>query len=271
MTAANKKIAFLGAGNMAEAIITGLVHSRLIAPENIIASDVKTDRLTYLSSKFKIKVATDNFSAIKPAGTIFLCVKPQMMEELLCASGLKISPKQLVISIAAGITTKYIESYLVKGVPVVRAMPNTPLLSGAGATALCPGKYANKIHVSAAKKLFSASGIVEETTEAKINAVTALSGSGPAYVFYLAELLKSAGAEMGLAEDVSDRLARQTVFGAGKMLVEQKAPASLMRKNVTSPGGTTEAALKYLEKNGFARIFKEAVKKAKKRAGDLSR
>ena len=150
-------------------------------------------------------------------------------------------------------------------------MPNTPLMAGAGATAVCKGLSSKKTHINESKKIFSVSGSVVEVTEDKINAITALSGSGPAYVFYLAEMLKDAGVEMGLKEDIADELSRQTIYGAGKMLKEQNVPASEMRKKVTSPGGTTEAAITYLDKKSFSKIFKDGVKQAKKRAGSLSK
>jgi pyrroline-5-carboxylate reductase len=267
----NTKIAFLGAGNMAEAIIAGIAGSKLVPPQRITASDVRKERLNYLKKKFGIKAADGNRSAVKASKIIFLCVKPQSMEELLSEIGPFIRPSQLVVSIAAGITTRFIEGYLTKNVPVVRAMPNLPLLAGEGVAGICRGRAAKKAHAGIVKKIFSASGLVVEIPEKKINAVTALSGSGPAYVFYLAEMLKTAGTEMGLAEDIADRLARQTVFGAGKMLKEQELSASQMRKNVTSPGGTTEAAVKHLEMKKFSKIFVEAVKLARKRAGELSK
>jgi pyrroline-5-carboxylate reductase len=150
-------------------------------------------------------------------------------------------------------------------------MPNTALLCGAGATAVSGGKYAKKRHIALAKNIFSVSGSVVEISESKINAVTALSGSGPAYVFYLAELLKTAGIKMGLEGGIAEKLSRQTVYGAGKMLKERDIAASELRKNVTSPGGTTEAALNYLLKKDFAGIFIEAVKQAEKRANALAR
>lgn len=267
----NKKIAFLGAGNMAEAIIAGIVKSKLTAPNNVMASDVRKDRLNYLHKKFGIKAAAGNVSAVKAANIIFLSVKPQSMEELLREIGHIIKPSQLVVTIAAGLTTNFIERSVSRGVAVVRVMPNLPLLAGEGAAGVCRGRNAKKSHAETVKKIFSASGVVVEVPEKNINAVTALSGSGPAYVFYLAEMLKSAGIEMGLPGDMSDNLARQTVFGAGKMLREKDIPASQMRKNVTSPGGTTEAAIKYLEQKHFSKIFIEAVKQAKKRAGELSK
>jgi len=178
MSGFNTKIAFLGAGNMAEAIISGLVNSGLVEPRNISASDVRVERVKYLQKKYRIKAEKDNISAIKNSKIIFLCVKPQAMEELLCGTGLKFNTNQFIISIAAGITTAYIERFLIKGVPVVRAMPNTPLMAGAGAAGVCAGKYAKKTHVATAVKLFSASGTAVVVPEKKINAVTALSGSG---------------------------------------------------------------------------------------------
>lgn len=265
------KIAFLGGGNMAEAMIAGLLKSGSARRKDIVAADVSSKRRKYLKNKYGISTEPGNQEAVKGSGTVVLAVKPQVMEEVLKAVGALVVPGQLVVSIAAGITTRYIEKFLKSGVAVVRAMPNTPLLAGAGATAVCRGKFASKKHLNAAKNIFSVSGTVVETTEDRINAVTALSGSGPAYVFYMAELLKSVGVEMGLKENVADALARQTIFGAGLMLKEQDTEAQDLRRMVTSPGGTTEAALKYLHKNRFAEIFKSAVKQAKKRAGALSK
>ena len=256
---------------MAEAIIAGLVKSGQNLPKDIIVLDVNPVRRELLKKKYKVNVTDTSKTSIEGSGVVILAVKPQVIEGLLKETGRYFKPGQLVVSIAAGITIGYIERFLKPGIPVVRTMPNTLLLCGAGATAVSGGKYAEKQHIETVKKLFSVSGSVVKIPESKLNAVTALSGSGPAYVFYLAELLKAAGIKMGLKDDIADKLSRQTVYGAGKMLKERDSAASELRKNVTSPGGTTEAALNYLFKKDFAGIFIEAVKQAEQRADELAR
>ncbi|MFH1367729.1 MAG: pyrroline-5-carboxylate reductase [Elusimicrobiota bacterium] len=268
----NKNIAFLGSGKMAEALISGFIKSRLAPASAITAVDIDLKRLSFLKRKYRIKTSTDKLSALKKANIIFLAVKPRQMEGLLCEAGLRIRKNQLVISIAAGITTKWIERFLIKGVPVVRTMPNTPAAFGCGATGIAKGRWAKAAHLSTAKKLFDQTGITAALPESKIDAVTAVSGSGPAYVFLLAELLEQAAKDLGLAGNTARDFSRQTVIGAGEMLKRcPETPAARLRKNVTSPGGTTEAAIKTLARNKFAEIFKKAVKRAKERAKELSR
>jgi pyrroline-5-carboxylate reductase len=237
----------------------------------VVASDVSPERRSLLKKKFGICVTDSNSVAIESSKIVIFAVKPQVIGDVLNETGRFFKQGQVIISIAAGITIRYIENHLKPGLPVVRTMPNTPLLCGAGATAVSGGKYAKKRHLELAKKIFSISGCVVDVPEGQLNAVTALSGSGPAYVFYLAELLKNAGVKMGLKEEMADRLSRQAIYGAGKMLKERANPASELRKNVTSPGGTTEAALKHLVKRNFAGIFIGAVKQAKKRADTLAK
>ena len=266
-----KNIVFLGAGNMAEALIKGMVGSGLVLPSCITATDTRPERLAYLRRKLRIKTLRDNRTAVGNADIIFLAVKPQQMESVLSETGASLRPSQIVISIAAGITSGYIERFLPKGTPVIRSMPNTPALLGAGAIALAAGKCATRAHIALSKILFSVSGAVVELPEAQINAVTALSGSGPAYVFYLAEAMTKAGVALGLPDDIAALLARQTVFGAGKMLGELSTPTAELRRNVTSPGGTTAAAIEVLEKNKFADTLCRAIGRAEKRARELAR
>lgn len=271
MTVINKKIAFIGAGNMAEALLAGLITCKTVPAKNIIAADIRAERRNYLKKKYKVSVTNLAAEAIGRADVIFLSVKPQQMEGLLLQAGSGIKSTQLVISIAAGITTRCIEGFLPKGTAVIRSMPNTPALLGAGAIAVSKGRYAGNKDVALAVKLFSSSGAVLELPESKINAVTALSGSGPAYVFYLCEAMARGGVLAGLSKEVADKLARQTVFGAGKMLAELAIPADELRRNVTSPGGTTEAAVAYLESNDLAEIMAQAVGRARKRAEELAK
>ncbi len=266
-----KRIVFLGAGNMAEALVSGLVNSNLVSPSFITVTDVRPERLQYMADKYAVAVTPDNKAAVARADIIFLAVKPQQIEKVLQDIADTVRPAQIVVSIAAGITTGFIEKLITKGTPVIRTMPNTPALLSAGAVALCGGSSAGQYHRDIVKSLFLPVGMVVELTEDKLNAVTALSGSGPAYVFYLAEAMEQAGKEMGIPDDLSSRLARQTVFGAGKMLAELPATAAELRKQVTSPGGTTEAAIGYMQEKDFLRTVKDAVIQAQKRAQELSK
>lgn len=271
MKSLNKNILFIGAGNMAEALIGGIAGAGLVPAKKITATDIKPERLAYLKKKFGVSVALDATSAARTADVVFLAVKPQQMETALKALAPSVQKGCLVISIAAGVTAQYVGSFLKKGTPVVRSMPNLPVLLGAGAIAISAGKHAVKSHLLLAQRLFESSGTVVILPEKAIDAVTALSGSGPAYVFLLAEVLQQAGEKMGLPTELAATLARQTVYGSGKMLAELATPAAELRRNVTSPGGTTEAALRRLEAGGYASLFTEAIFSARKRAGELSR
>jgi pyrroline-5-carboxylate reductase len=269
--AIQKRIVFIGSGNMAEALISGLVGSGLVGKKNLTSTDVRHERLRYLKKKYGINTTADNREAIQTADIIFLAIKPQHMEDFLKEASPAFRKGQLVITIAAGITTDYIAKQLPDGIAIVRAMPNTPALIAEGAIGLAKGGAARPAHLALAKRLFSTVGIVVELPESAINAVTALSGSGPAYAFYLCEAMVQAGIDMGLQAEVADLLARQTMKGAGKMLAAMKTPVAELRKNVTSPGGTTAAALNHMEKKHFHDIVVDALQQAKKRAGELSR
>lgn len=265
-----EKIVFLGAGNMAEALISGIVKSGLADKGKIIATDIRSERLNYIKKKFGIKISSENKKAVTESKTIVLAVKPQQIKGLLGEIGERVRKEQLVISIAAGIPTKYIERFFGKKIPVVRVMPNTPALVSEGASVLTPGKYANKKHLEIAKKIFSAVGYVTQLPEELMNAVTALSGSGPAYVFFLAEILVESAKKMHLPEKIAQELVNQTILGAGKMLKTTGESAQNLRQKVTSPGGTTEAAIKYLESKKFKEAFIQALLKARKRAQELT-
>lgn len=256
---------------MAGALIGALTASRLVKPANITASDTRKEQLVLIKKKNKIKIAINNSDTVKNSDIIFLAVKPQQMEALLKDTGHLFHHSQIVISIAAGITTSYIEKFMPENVCVIRVMPNTPALIGAGASVVCGGKNAGQKQMRLAEKLLSTAGLVVEIDERQINSVTALSGSGPAYVFYIAELLEQAGIEMGLPQNISSALARQTVYGAGNMLQCLPDTAARLRQNVTSPGGTTEAALNYLATKKFDKIFIQAVHRAQKKAEELSK
>lgn len=264
----NQTIAFIGAGNMAEALIRGLLAAGTVTPSQIIAADVRPERLDYIHRTYNVCTSRDNAQAAQRADIVVLAVKPQQMSSVL--SSLHPSESALIVSIAAGFTTARIERELGGSPRVVRAMPNTPALVGAGATALCKGRFATEEDLSAAEKLLNAVGIVVRVEETAMDAVTALSGSGPAYVFLMAEALVSAGIEAGLSEPVARQLAIQTVCGAGRLLAESDESPQQLRRKVTSPGGTTEAALRVMTERGFATILADAVQAAVRRSRELS-
>lgn len=264
----NEKVCFIGAGNMAEALISGIIKSG-ISGKNILAYDVSSKRLNYISKKFGIKKTSGNIAAVKTSGIVFIAVKPNQVEEVLKEISCGVNGKKFVISIAAGIRTFKIEKYL-KKIPVVRVMPNTPALLGMGAIAITAGKYAKSGALKIAEKLLSSCGIVVTVKEKDMDAVTAVSGSGPAYVFYIAELMKKTAVKMGLSEKTAKALVNQTLLGASNMLSASDETPEALRKKVTSKGGTTEAAFKHLLKKGFGNIFQEAIVAAQKKSKQMS-
>jgi pyrroline-5-carboxylate reductase len=268
MSLKNNTIAFIGAGNMAEALIRGLLANKVLPASRIIATDVRLERLEELKKALGIRIATDNAVAAREADLIVLAVKPQQMSSVL--SGLRLPVSSLFVSIAAGVTTARIEREVGGKPRVIRVMPNTPALVGAGAAALAKGKYATDNDLQTAETILKAIGVTVRVDEKLFDAVTALSGSGPAYVFYVAEAMIQAGIEAGLPAEVAKKLTLQTVFGAGKLLVESSDAPDALRKKVTSPGGTTEAALKVLSERNLIGIFKDAIKAAEKRSRELS-
>lgn len=263
-----KKTCFIGAGNMAEALIAGIIKSG-IPKKNILASDISSKRLNYISKKFGIKKASGNGAAVKASGIVFIAVKPYQVEEVLKETSCSFNSKKLLISIAAGIRTSKIEKHL-KNVPVVRVMPNTPVLLGMGAIAIAGGKYAKSGDMKIAEKLLKSCGIVVTVKEKDMDAVTAVSGSGPAYIFYIAEIMRKAAVKLGLKDAVARKLVNQTLLGASKMLIATDEEPEILRQKVTSKGGTTEAAFKHLFKKNFGKIFQNAILAAKKRSKQMS-
>lgn len=264
----NKKIGFLGAGNMAEAIISGIIKGG-VSPKNIFISDVSVKRLNYIFRKYKVNKCTGNSEAVKFSDAVFLAVKPHQAADVLAESGGSLSGAKLLISVAAGVKTSKIEKYA-EGAAVVRVMPNTPALIGGGAIAVTPGRYAKKADVLFAKKLLSFCGIVVDVSEKDMDAVTAVSGSGPAYVFYVAEIMIRTAVKLGLSRETAGKLVRQTLLGASGMLVSSIDEPEILRQKVTSKGGTTAAAFKILSAKKFGNIFEEAIVKAAKRSKEMS-
>jgi len=262
----NKKIAFLGAGKMAEALIRGLISSRTLFAKNIFVSDVSPLRLKHLTLRYKVRAAKDNLTAAASCDIVVLSVKPQVIHDVLCEIGRHLRRDQIVISIAAGIQVKSIKKEI-KRSKIVRAMPNNPALIGEGITAISKNAPAGALKV--AELLFSSVGEVIFISEDLMDAVTALSGSGPGFIYYFAEALIEGGVAAGLSHSDSGVLAAQTILGSAKALkISGRSPRDL-RAMVTSPGGTTLAGLKVLEKNKFKNAVVSAIMAAAKRSSEL--
>ena len=264
-------LAFIGAGNMAEAIARGVIRGALLRPDQIIAADVEAARRELFEQQLSVRAVESTGEAAHFARTVMLCVKPQQMPDALAAVASRIRPDALVISIAAGTTTSYIEQRLGDRAAwrVVRAMPNTPMLVGEGMTAVAPGARATGDDLKQARRIFESAGAVIEVREELIDAVTALSGSGPAYFFYLVEQMIGAGVQMGLSAEHARLLASRTALGAAKMLAESPDGPAELRRKVTSPGGTTEAAIRHMEAGRLPDVVKDAIYAAERRGKEL--
>jgi pyrroline-5-carboxylate reductase len=278
----DKKVGFIGAGNMGEAMINGLIKSALCEPGQIWASDVRVARLRQLKDTYQIHATEDNIAVFEQADVVVLAVKPQHMDGVLGHLSRTfprtIKGVKLIISIAAGFPIARIERHLYQGLdesskgllPIVRVMPNTPALVLAGMAGMSGNSYAGASDLNQARDLLAAVGRVIEFEEKDLDAVTALSGSGPAYVFYIIEALVEAGAGLGLRPSHALELTLETIKGSVKLLEETgEAPASL-RKKVTSKGGTTEAALNVLDRHGVKGHLMDAIRAAAQRSKALS-
>jgi len=263
-------LGIIGAGNMAEAIVGGLIRAARIPAERIIVSDPAPQRREVFKSRWKIEAVDDNAKAAAQSRLLLLSVKPQMMAAALDGVAGSIAADSLIISIAAGVKCRRIEERLGGKHRVVRVMPNTPMLIGEGAAAICPGRFATAEDLAEVRKIFESGAIVIETSEDKMDAVTALSGSGPAYFFYLVEQLVKAGVEMGLPAEQAKLLASKTALGAAKMLMDSALSPEELRKQVTSPGGTTQVAITHLDSANWGQAMVNAVKAAQKRGAELS-
>lgn len=265
----NKKVAFIGAGQMAEALISGILSSGQVNSQEISASDISTERLEILQQKFEINTSTNNVKAVQGANIIFLSVKPQQAESLLAEIG-PYSNEKLIISIMAGITIRRIEDKM-PNAKVIRVMPNTPALVGRAVSALAKGTRAGNDDLETARLLLKFVGKAIIIEEELMDAVTALSGSGPAYYYWLTETLVEAGKKMGIEEEKAKMFAKNTFIGAAALLEETNEDPGVLRQRVTSPGGTTEAALNSLKKNEVKDIIIKAVEAAEKKSKELSK
>jgi len=265
-----KKLSVVGAGQMGEALIKGFLRSGIVETEQILLSDVNVERLEVLKNKYGVRYTLDNREAISTGDIVLLAVKPQQIKEVLTGAGDSFRKESLMISIAAGVTTEKISGLIDKDIPVVRVMPNTPALVGKGISVISRGKYADDESVEIALKLFSSVGEALELPEDLQNQATAISGSGPAYFFLMVEALIEAAKKVGINTSISKKLVVQTMLGAAVMLLETGKEAGELREMVTSPGGTTAAALQVFSNREFRSIVQEAVEAAIKRAGELA-
>ena len=264
-------IAFIGGGNMARSLIGGLL-ARGTTAMSIRAADPNSDSRAALAADFGIHVEADNTLAADGAAIWLLAVKPQVMAAV-CASlrDLAKAQRPTVVSIAAGITSAQIDAWLGGGQAIVRCMPNTPALLGAGATGVCANARVGETAKAQVMALMAAVGIsVEIADETLMDAVTAVSGSGPAYVFLLAEAWQAAAQAQGLPAETARALVNQTILGAARMLSETDEAASALRQRVTSPGGTTHAAIAQLQGDGFAALIERAIDAATRRGAELA-
>jgi pyrroline-5-carboxylate reductase len=265
-----RKVAILGTGRIGEALVSGLLSSGWRQPAEISATSRRAERVAELRERHGIEATLSNHDAARGAGLIVIAAKPQDIEGLLGEIGGLILPEQTVLTVAAAIPTSFIEKRLSAGVPVVRAMPNTPSTVHEGIAGLCAGAHASDAHLDVAEEALSHLGAVVRVPESALDAITAVSGSGPAYFALLAEAMIEAGILLGLSREISTQLVVQTMFGTAKQLRDEKMHPVELREMVTSPGGTTIAAIRELEMAGVRAAFLNAIQAAMVRARELA-
>ncbi|MGH9567231.1 MAG: pyrroline-5-carboxylate reductase [Candidatus Angelobacter sp.] len=265
-----KKVAILGAGKMGGILLKALLEKGLLSRQGTVATVQHDERARELSAKYGIAVGTDNRAAVKGADIIFVCLKPQMVEDVLTELRPEISSGQMIISVAASVPTGRIERAVQKEIPVIWAMPNTPCVLGVGMTALCRGKFANAKHLEIASSLFSVVGRTVVVDEKHMNAVTGLSASGPAYIYIILESLAEAGVKVGLPRDIATLLAAQTTMGAATVVLETGDHPALLKDAVTTPAGCTIDGIMELEEGKLRVTLIKAVVRAVQRAKELA-
>ena len=262
-------LTFLGAGAMAEALVRGLIGARLYAPADITLLSASGARARALADSIGACATSSALEAGEDADIVILAMKPHQLEVALEPLRNAITSEQLVVSVLAGVSSARIEACFARPVPVVRAMPNTPALVGAGASAICAGQYASDSHLQSARALFEAVGLCVTMPEDLMDAVVGVSGSGPAYVFNFIEALADGGVRAGLPRALAQQLAAQTVMGAAQMVLETGEHPGVLKDRVASPGGTTIAGLHELERGGLRGIVMDAVVAASQRSREL--
>jgi len=278
----NRKTGFIGAGNMGEAILGAMIQSGMSEPSMIYISDVSEERLDMVHRTYNVHVMANNFKLFSECGIVIFAVKPQQMAQVLSQitgqKGYAVSDQKLVISIAAGVPIRKIEDLLYapldetarEKLSIIRVMPNTPALVLAGMSGMSANRHATPEDITICKAILESMGKCIEFKEDKLDAVTALSGSGPAYIFYMIESMTEAGVSVGLDPDDAAFLTLATLEGAVKLLKERGESPESLRRKVTSPGGTTEAALNVMENNKVKQSIIEAVEAAARRSKELS-
>jgi len=265
-----KIVGIIGAGNMGEVLIRGLIQSGKVKGADILASDVNQDRLAFISKTYGVRIASSNTKLVEQASIVIIAVKPQNIDDLLEELAASSHEGHLFISIAAGVTTEKLASKMHHRSGIIRVMPNAPASVLAGIAALCPGRNVSAADLERAVSIFECVGrTVIIKNEALMDVVTGLSGSGPAFVFLVIESLSDAGVQLGISRKESSLLAAQTVYGAAKMLLETGKHPSELKDIVATPGGTTFAGLKMLEKGNFRSTIMEAVDAATARSREL--
>ena len=271
MVLSRQTVAIIGAGNIGRALIGGLLKGDYLGPEQIRATRRNPMALENLKAAFRgIQTGTDNVAAVEDASVVVLAIKPQNASTVIEEIREHVREDAMVVSVLAGVTTEGLQQSFGHPLPVVRTMPNTPMLVDEGASAIAGGRYTTEEHLSIARHLFEAVGKVEMVPEYLMDAVTGLSGSGPAYVYMFIEALTDAGVKQGLPRPTSLRLAAQTVFGAAKLVLETGKHPAILRDEVTTPGGTAIAAVAELEAHGLRTMLINAVATATQRSKELS-
>lgn len=262
-------IGFLGTGNMAEALIKGLLSAGLVKPEQIWGSEPRASRCQFLREQYGINMTTHNIDVVRRANLVVLSVKPQVLLGVMDEVSPHLKPRCLCVSVAAGVPLQVLEAHLPKETRIIRVMPNTPALVGAGATAIAASTSASPADVKLAEKMFGAVGFTVVMDEEQLDAVTGLSGSGPAYMFLVIEALSDAGVKVGLSRYNALALAAHTVLGSAKLLLKTGQHPGHLKDMVTSPGGTAIAGLHTLEEGGLRTTLMNAVEAATRRSREL--
>ena len=266
----NLRVAILGAGKMGGILLQAFLKNNLLLPDQLVATVQHPDRALALSAQFGVNVGTDNLAAARQADVILLGVKPGQVPALIAEILPALTPSKMLLSFAASVRTRAIEDAAGCDLAVIRAMPNTPALLSAGATALCSGRFVTPEQIALAQRIFSTVGRTVVVDEKHMDAVTGLSGSGPAFLYIIIEALAEAGVNVGLPRDVATLLAAQTAYGSARMVLETGYHPALLKDAVTTPAGTTVDGILALEEGGLRATLIKAVKRATERARELA-
>jgi pyrroline-5-carboxylate reductase len=266
----NLRVAILGAGKMGGILLQAFLKNNLLLPDQLVATVQHPDRALALSAQFGVNVGTDDLAAARQADVILLGVKPVQVSALIAEILPALTPSKLLLSFAASVKTRAIEDAAGCDLAVIRAMPNTPALLSAGATALCSGRFVSAEQIALAQRIFSTVGRTVVVEEKHMDAVTGLSGSGPAFYYIIIEALAEAGVNVGLPRDVATMLAAQTAYGSARMVLETGYHPALLKDAVTTPAGTTVDGILALEEGGLRATLIKAVKRATERARELA-